>query len=537
MPNLIIKILLLQGASKGKPNHCSSCQQPVKYNTEQRYWYHIKDANCANARKPTKINKKPVFIRYFFSGQVKSKIDLSTTIKVNPMDFNNNAEDVTSIQIEGDPIKTAHLKQIYNDVLTAGLATAELGNKTNKMWRDRLKKPNRIISPIAKNILSIKYALEYTINNYKFIGVGSKDYYLSVSKAFFEFLESMGIVPNAEPLDTITMDHLMEFEEWQFNATQSDGTKRFKTTGSIETRVGHLQTYIKRAEKHTPIHPSVKEPYRSELELNIYTSVDEINLLDTNRPLTRDQFDKIIICIPGAKLKAKNGHDERIKFLLTITHKMMLFQLLTGFAAVDLANFKESDINSSGDKILKYRQKKRQGSRGNIPPTPATIIVYNKTREIIDWFNENRSHKYYPHQYKCRGGNCDHSKHGFFPLPTLPLDQKNIKVSQIKAAAKALDRKYKRFVKEIPNFGVISTHMLRRTSATILACAQVPLDKIADHLGDSSGKIVKEHYVGNADYKFDNVYQNWFLEKSKTDEIDDLIANLPPELQRQYRAK
>lgn len=535
MSNLNIKILLLQGASKGKPNICSSCQQEVKYNTENGYWYHTNDGNCKKVRKPTIIHEKPIFIQYYFNGQSKSKQELSTKIKVNPMFFNNSDKDTTSIVIDNNPLKTAQLKQIYSEVYSVGLATYKITNKTNKMWHDRLKKPPHIITPLAKDVLSIKNALEYTINNYKFTGVGTKATYLDIVNTFIEFLNSVSIVATAVPLETITMQHLMEFEEWQFNLTRSDGTKRFKSTENIETRVGHLQTNIKRAERHTPIHASVKEIYQSELEPHIHTSVDDINPMATNRPLTREQFDKLINYVPGVNLKAENGHDERIIFLLTITHKMMLFQLLTGFAAVDLANFKESDIKGNG-KILKYRQKKRQSRRGSITSTHATIIVFNKTREIIDWFNTNRNQKYYPRKDKCKGENCDHSRHGFFPLPTLPDDQKNIKVSQIKAAAKALNRKFKRLVMEIPNFGVIASHMLRRTSATILACADIPLDRIADHLGDNSGKIVKEHYVGNANYSFEGVYQDWFLEKSETDIINDLIAKLPSELQKLYLA-
>jgi integrase len=522
MTKLNIKILLIQRASEGKHNLCSSCRAPVKYDTLNQRWDHINKEPCVKARQPTTIIERPVFVQYYFDGENASKIAVSTTVKVNPMDFDNRSRYIEEYRVERDNLKTEIIQKLYQDILKAGRDIVNIPGANNAMWKEKVQNPERKIHTFKKEVFSIVESFDKAvINNFK-ISAGTRAAYTTTINAFLQFLQQTDIVAEKEPLATITMLHLEFFEQWQDEEYRADGAKRFNSASSIEARCKAVRTCIRIAQDITAIDPSLNESFRTKLDANIYHTVNDADLTKTKRPLTSTQVLLLINFIPQHHLShVKNK--EKLLMQLEITKRIMLFQLLTGLAPVDTANFRELDI--VGERILKFRQKNRKGRKGvkrDVEPTPSTIILYKKIKEIIAWFNENRDKPYF-NDY------CKDGDKGFFPLPTLPIDQKLINVNKIQRVANILNRKYKQLAQHIPNFGEITPYMFRRSSATIMHCGGISLDGIAKHLGDKTTEIVKDHYVGNALYDYGDLYQTFFLEEDKLEIAKEAIAALTPE--------
>lgn len=505
MSRLNIQTIILQ--NKGRPNICSSCGKTIKFDTIKQKWIHLKSTNCAG-RKPSFVNKKPVFFKIHLKSQSANAIKISAQIHVKPIYFNNRGNNKIYPIITNNEADTRALNNLREVLVKAGEEVEKFGdNATNKLWEQKF---NELIASNSNKKamvggIAAREAFAKAIESNQDYTSGTKTQYTNTAKTFFEFLDGKGISVTTFPVALISKQHINDFEKWQLLQPE-----RFTSLQAIKNRAHHVATVLREVSKSTEVHPTILQKIPSVVPRKEHDIIVKIDTTSTTRPFTREEFMKIINYVPGENLVTKRPDmKDWMIFNRTISHKLLLFQLLTGLSGSDMCTFDvDGHIINRGEMISKLRWKKRK----NAKPTYAEIVVFNKTREIIEWFKQAKSHPYYPE-----------GDFMFFPLTTIKKDGSNSNIG-----SHNLDQKYK-VLKEELGLPALTSHMARRTSATILFHGGVSVDIIKKHLGDNTTSIVEQSYIGRAEYDFKDVYKDWMLEEDAVAKAKQALAGLSPE--------
>lgn len=336
--------------------------------------------------------------------------------------------------------------------------------------------------------------IEHSIRENKNIGGGTKKSYLETLKNFHEF------AGEHDDISFITMDVLHAYESWMYKQS-----KRFSSVFNIKLRAKAVKSFTSLL---VGADPSLNAPLKTSIPKQKHID-SPIDLSSTTRPFTREELIKIFEYEPGDNMVC-NREELREKMIMNraISHKLLLFQLMTGMAAIDVATFELDKHLVNPTLISKTRVKRLRNSN----PTPADIPVYPMTSEIIEWFVEKQEAKYYP-----RG------QFNFFPIGTINQDESNTHIG-----SSVLSGRYKLLAKEI-GIPVIASHMARRTAASVLFSGGVGFSKIMRFLGDDTAEIVNKRYVARQEYDFSGIYEKYYTRESKADKINRLILELPKE--------